>query len=100
MTAARIRPPNHLKASRKYFLGVVRDFEIPDHKLPFLVALCVFMDEIVAKRKLLAEKGATFDDRFGQPKSRPEIAHLRDARLAACRLANVVGLPASAPPWK
>lgn len=45
---------------------------------------------------MLAKKGLTYTDRYGCPKSRPEVAIERDARISFARLIRELSL--SEPP--
>jgi hypothetical protein len=53
-----------------------------------------------AAREAIATHGITYQDRFGAPRVRPEVAIERDARLAFARLIRALRLDveAGAPP--
>jgi hypothetical protein len=48
-------------------------------------------------REIVDRDGMTFDDRFGQPKPRPEIAIERDSRIGFARLLRELALDIDAP---
>jgi hypothetical protein len=48
-------------------------------------------------RSGLLKHGLTFDDRFGSPHARPEIAIERDSRIAFARLIREIGMDVSPP---
>jgi phage terminase small subunit len=55
-------------------------------------------DRCQQAREALAKHGLTFEDRFGCPRSRPEIAVERDSRLAFARLLRELDLDVEPPP--
>ena len=54
-------------------------------------------DRCVEAREALAAHGLTFEDRFGQPRARPEVAIERDNRIALARLVRELGLDVHEP---
>jgi phage terminase small subunit len=54
-------------------------------------------DRCTEAREILKREGLTFDDRFGQPKARPEVAIERDSRIAFARLLRELSLDVSSP---
>lgn len=55
------------------------------HAVRTLVLALEASDRCEEARRQLAEHGAVFEDRFGQPKTSPWVAIERDSRLAAVR---------------
>lgn len=55
-------------------------------------------DRCCQAREALTIHGLTFEDRFGCPRSRPEIAIERDSRLAFVRLVRELDLDIESPP--
>jgi phage terminase small subunit len=91
--------PRHLSAkARKFFRSVMTEFELEEHHLKLLTLACTAWDRAEAARLIVEKSGLTYNDRFGQPVSRPEIAIERDSRLAFARLLREIGLDASEPP--
>ncbi len=92
------KAPKHLAPlTRKWFLRVVRDYELEEHHVRLLTAAGEAWDEMTRAREITGRDGLTFLDRFGQPKARPEVAIGRDARIAFARLLRDLALDISAP---
>lgn len=80
------RPPKHLKpATRRWWLWAVDTFEFEEHHLRVLTLAAEHWDRAAAAREALAKHGLTFVDRFGSPKSRPEVAIARDSTVVFMR---------------
>lgn len=97
-----IRPafkaPKHLKAAtRKWFESVISDYELEPHHLRLLQLAAESWDRCEQSRVILAKHGLTFNDRFDQPKARPEVAIERDSRIAYARLLRELGLDLESP---
>jgi P27 family predicted phage terminase small subunit len=97
------RAPKHLQpATRRWFNDVVADFDLEPHDIRLLTLACEAWDRGQAAREIVDRDGMTFLDRFGQPKSRPEIAIERDSRIGFARLLRELALdidgPDSRPP--
>jgi len=87
------RAPQHLRpATRRWWRSVVADFDLDLHHLRLLQLACESWDRCEQAREILAVKGLTFDDRFGCPRARPEVAVERDTRLAFARLIRELDL--------
>jgi phage terminase small subunit len=92
------RPPAHLRpATRKWWKAVVADYELEQHHVRILTLAGESWDRAEMAREALAEHGMTFNDRFGQPHARPEIAIERDSRIAFCRCVRELGLDVGEP---
>lgn len=85
--------PAHLEAKGaalwRYVLG---DFDLEQHHREILLLACEALDRCEQARAVIAEQGMTYDDRFGQPRARPEVAIERDSRIAVSRLIRELGL--------
>lgn len=91
--------PQHLrKPTRDWWRSVDTDFELEDHHRRLLTLAGEAWDRCCDAREKIAELGMVFLDRFGQPKSRPEIAIERDSRLAFARLIRELALDVEPPP--
>ncbi len=88
------QPPKHLsKTARAWFRSIVTDYELTPTHLRLLVVAAESLDQIEATRSALAAHGTdTYDDRFGQPHARPEVAILRNAKISFCRLLTQINL--------
>jgi phage terminase small subunit len=90
--------PKHLQpATRRWGEGVLADYALESHHFRLLVLACEAWDRKEQARAALAQHGVTYVDRFGQPRSRPEVAIERDARLAFARLVRELGLDVQEP---
>jgi len=87
------KPPEHLsKEAHEFWQWASDEYQLNRDELHLLLMACEAMDRCIQARKRLAKQGLTYTDRFGQPKSRPEIAIERDSRLAFARLVKQLGL--------
>ena len=87
------KPPEHLsKQTQEFWVWALYEYQLNRDELHLLLMACEAMDRCIQARKRLAKQGLTYDDRFGQPKSRPEVAIERDSRLAFARLVKQLGL--------
>ncbi len=87
------KTPEHLsKEAHELWRWALYEYQLNRDELHLLLMACEAMDRCIQARKRLAKQGLTYTDRFGQPKSRPEIAIERDSRLAFARLVKQLGL--------
>ena len=85
--------PKHLRAStKKWYASIAEDYELESHHLRLLTLACEAWDRCQDARKALAKHGTVYEDRFGMPKSRPEIAIERDSRVAFVRIIRELAL--------
>jgi P27 family predicted phage terminase small subunit len=94
----RPKAPAHLRAAtRRWFESVLDDFDLEQHDIRLLTLSAEAWDRGQQAREALAKEGLTFDDRFGQPHARPEVAIERDARIAFARLLRELALSVEGP---
>lgn len=62
------------------------------HHYKVLTLLCEALDRAAAARAVIDRDGATYTDRWGQPKMRPETLIERDSRDSAARLLKLLDL--------
>jgi P27 family predicted phage terminase small subunit len=94
----RPRPPAHLRAAtRRWFEQVVVEYVLEAHHVRILTLAAESWDRGQQAREILAREGLTFEDRFGAPKPRPEVAIERDSRTAFARLLRELGLDTGSP---
>lgn len=91
-------PPTHLsKPTQKWWREIVAEYDLESQHLRILQMACEAWDRCEQARKVIAEEGMTFKDRFGQIKARPEIAIERDNRIAFARLMRELALDGASP---
>src|SRR6202035_180984 len=91
------KPPKHLRpATSEWWTEIVGEFELDSHHVRLLTKACESWDRSEQAREALLKHGLTFEDRFGSPHARPEVAIERDSRLAFARLIREIGLDVSA----
>jgi phage terminase small subunit len=92
MTVSSI-PPKHLnQATKRWYIHVTENYELEQHHLRLLTLAGQAWDRAEQARVALVCFGLTFEDRFGAPHPRPEIAIERDARTAFARLLRELDL--------
>ncbi|MGR9372311.1 P27 family phage terminase small subunit [Rhizobium leguminosarum] len=95
---ARPKPPKHLRASTaKWFRSVIDNFDLEPHDVRLLTLAAESWDRGQQAREIVDSEGMTFNDRFGQPKARPEIGIERDSRISFARLLRELSLDIGAP---
>jgi phage terminase small subunit len=93
------RAPGHLRtATGKWWRGVLDDYELEPHHIRLLTLAAEAWDRTAQAREVLDREGITYTDRFGAPRSRPEVAVERDGRLAFARLLRELDLDVDPPP--
>jgi hypothetical protein len=81
------KPPKGLRApTRCWVESVVEAYELEGHHLHLLGLAAQALDREQKAREAIAKNGLTFQDRFGAPKPRPEVAIARDAAVVFARL--------------
>jgi phage terminase small subunit len=99
MTKPAFLPPRHLRpATREWFRHVCETFELEQHHIRLLTLCCEAWDRATVAREALAKHGLTYTDRFGCPRSRPEVAVVRDAEITFARLVRELDLDTEMPP--
>ena len=91
------RPPQHLREqTRRWWSGVVKDYELEEHHLRILSLAAEAWDR-VSRCEAIDREGLTYLDKSGAPRMRPEIAIERDSRLAFARLVRELSLDVTPP---
>lgn len=81
------KAPKHLRApTRRWWRSIVDAYELESHDVRILTLACETWDRCTQAREALLQHGTTFMDRFGQPRSRPEVAVERDSKITFARL--------------
>src|SRR5258707_7351808 len=97
MTKPNSKPkaPGHLrKSTQRWWLEVFETYELEIHHIQLLTKACEAHDLGEAAREAIAEKGLTFESRFG-PKARPEVNIERDCRRSFASIIREIGLDLS-----
>ncbi|MCK1279467.1 P27 family phage terminase small subunit [Bradyrhizobium sp. 61] len=85
--------PKHLRThTRRWFDQVISDYELDGHHVKLLTLACEAWDQAQTAREVLDCDGQTFLDRFAQPKERPEVGILQNARISFARLLRELAL--------
>ena len=93
-----LKPPRHLKPdTAKWWGAVVGEFELEPHHIRLLTLAAQAWDRCEQARQIIDKQGLTFEDRFSQPVSRPEVAIERDSRTAFARLLRELDLDTEPP---
>lgn len=98
-TSSQVDAPAHLESTTaEWWLDVVDEYGLEAHHVRLLTLAAEAWDRCQAARAVIDDQGMTFEDRFGQPKARPEISIERDSRLAFARLLRELALDFEDPP--
>lgn len=88
--------PRHLSdEAGEFWREMVYTWAFEEHQEMILTAACEAWDIAQQARKAVAEEGATFTDRFGQPKENPACKIARQHRAQFARLLRELGLDLS-----
>jgi len=88
-----VPPPEHLSDEMKaWWTAVLAKFELDQHHLLLLQAACESWDRMQQARRVVAEQGISFQDRFGNWRQRPEVRIEDDAKRTFARLIRDLGL--------
>jgi P27 family predicted phage terminase small subunit len=88
-----MKAPRYLSKDAKSWWNSVNDeYALDQHHYKLLEMACSTWDRCTSARKVIDQFGATYVDRYGQPKSRPEVAIERDSRIAFARLVRELDL--------
>ena len=94
----REKAPAHLqKPTAEWWQSVRSDYVLEPHHVRLLTLAGESWDRGQEAREALKKHGLTFDDRFGQPHARPEVAIERDSRIAFARLIRELALDIEEP---
>ena len=92
VTTQTYKPPKHLsKDAAAFFSGAVNEYDFEPHHVIFLTNGEAY-DRAEDARKVIANEGMTYQDRFGSPRAHPAVAIERDSRIGIARLFRELGL--------
>ena len=100
MTAKQNLPkaPAYLsKETRKWYGQILTEFRLEPHHVRLLVLACEAWDEKESARATVAKSGASYVDRYGQPREHPAVGTGRQARIAFARLVRDLALDIESP---
>lgn len=87
------KPPAGLsRRTQRLWRAIVDAFDLDAASLAVLEEACRSLDRADQARALVEAEGITFRDRFGQIRPHPAVTIERDARGAAVRALDVLGL--------
>ncbi len=85
--------PRHLSVHmRKWVASICDRYQIEPQHFKVLIVAAESWDLAQKCRAVLAKHGMTYDDRFNQPRARPECAVLRDSRIGFLRALRELAL--------
>jgi phage terminase small subunit len=98
MVNATSKAPKHLrKATKQFWLQVVRDFALEPHHVRLLTHACECWDRVEQAREAVANDGAYFSDRFNQRKMHPALSVEKDNRTLFAKLIRELNLDVDSP---
>jgi len=77
---------------KMFWISAFEGKRIQPYRVEILLKACEAHDRAEQARRILKREGLTFEDRFLQPRSRPEVAIERDARSQFAKLLDQAGL--------
>ena len=77
---------------------MLRDFDLDEHHVRLLTLAAEAWERAQGAREAIAAHGPVYEDRFGQPRARPEVAIERDSRIAFARLLRELDLDGESGP--
>jgi len=97
MTEYPVAPAHLQPATKTWWHSCVREFELDSHHVRLFQAVSESWDRLQQAREILDREGLVYLDRFGAPRSRPEVAIERDSRIAFARLLRELAFDVSEP---
>ncbi len=90
--------PVHVsRPMRSWVQSICDRYAIQSQHFKLLILAAEAWDRCQSARESLRKKGTTYEDRFGAPRARPEIAIERDGRLAFIRCVRELSLENESP---
>ena len=90
--------PKHLRRpTARWWAQVASEYDLEAHHIRLLTLAAQAWDRAEQAREALLKHGLTFEDRFGCPHARPEVAIERDSRIAFARLLRELALDVETP---
>jgi phage terminase small subunit len=75
LEAKRPPPPNHLsKKMKAFWISVFERKDLEPHEAMIFLKACEAHDRAEQARRILKREGLTYQDRFQQPRARPEVS--------------------------
>lgn len=99
MSEPKPEPPRHLSVEARVLWRHFHDqYDFEPWETKTLRLALDALDRASAARRAIRRYGLTYQDRFGAPHARPEVAIERDARQAWIRLMTALDLPTEEEP--
>jgi P27 family predicted phage terminase small subunit len=93
------KAPTYLRtATRKWFHWVVTSYELDPHHVRLLILACEAWDRCQSARETLADKGAFYTSKSGEPRRHPANDVARDATIAFARIIRELDLDTTQSP--
>ena len=96
MAAAAAKPPDPppylSKQMKAFWSGVFELKNLQPYQILILAKACEAFDRGEQARRILKREGLTYEDRFKQPRSRPEVAIERDSKALFAKLLSQIRL--------
>lgn len=90
--------PTHLRAAtREWYAAICRDYELESQDLKLLRMAAEAHDRCCEAREAITKHGLTYEDRFGQPRARPEAKMEIENRTSFARLMRELALDVAPP---
>ena len=86
------RAPSHLRTdTRKWFTGILENYELESHHVKLLTLAAECWDRIVQAREQIKVDGLFLRDRYGSMKAHPGVKVEIDNKIAFARLVRELG---------
>lgn len=85
--------PSHLAPeTRRWWRSVVENYELEEHHRKLLTLAGEAWDRACQARRLIADEGPVFHDRFGQPRRHPAVGIEEQCRVQFARILRELDL--------
>ena len=93
LEAKRPPPPNHLsKKMKAFWISVFERKDLEPHEAMIFLKACEAHDRAEQARRILKREGLTYQDRFQQPRARPEVSIEYRSRASFAKLLGQINL--------
>jgi phage terminase small subunit len=86
-------PPNHLsKKMKAFWISVFERKDLEPHEAMIFLKACEAHDRAEQARRILKREGLTYQDRFQQPRARPDVSIEYRGRATFAKLLGQINL--------